>query len=52
MEAATSQELRERLIQLERLIELNVLDSKQAAVNVRGSASGPDAHRWYCQHTS
>jgi hypothetical protein len=35
MEAATSQELRERLIQLERLIELNAFDSKQAAVNVR-----------------
>jgi hypothetical protein len=35
MEAATSQELRERLAQLERLIELSVLDSKQAAVNVR-----------------
>lgn len=35
MEAATSEELRERLIQLERLIELNVLESKQAAVNVR-----------------
>lgn len=35
MEAATSQELRERLIQLERIIELNILDSKQAAVNVR-----------------
>jgi hypothetical protein len=35
MEAATSQEMRERLIQLERLIELKVLDSKQAAVNVQ-----------------
>ena len=35
MEAATSQELRERRIQLERLIELSVLDSKQAAVNVQ-----------------
>ena len=34
-EVATAQELRERLIQLERVIELNVLDSKQAAVNVR-----------------
>jgi hypothetical protein len=35
MEAATSEEMRERLIQLERLIELSVLESKQAAVNVR-----------------
>lgn len=35
MEAATSQELTERLMQLERVIELNILESKQAAVNVR-----------------
>ena len=33
-EAATSQELRERFIQLEHVIALNSLDSKQAAVNV------------------
>jgi hypothetical protein len=35
MEAATSQEMRERLIQVERIIELNILGSKQAAVDVQ-----------------
>ena len=34
-EPATAEELRERLIQLDRLIELKALDPKQAAVNVR-----------------
>lgn len=35
MEAATSEQLRERFIQLERIIELSLLESKQAAVDVQ-----------------